>query len=115
MLDSDWGALRLRKSDPPAKQVRVDAARHCNARHRDARLEARRDGVGLEFVAVQAPTPTAIGNLLRDSAHVSTKSCGGYEAPMCLSTIQDGMTSRLQLNNASAHGSYVSGQPSHIA
>ena len=57
-----------------AQQVRVDAFGHRHCGHRQAGMPAGRHRVDLEFVAVQAPTPTTVGDWFGDSVHVSTKS-----------------------------------------
>ena len=61
-------------ANPAAKQICVDAARHRHGRQRHAWLCRGSDGVGLELIAVQAPTPPAGRVLGTDSVHVSTKS-----------------------------------------
>lgn len=73
--DDGGSRVHLCVANPSAQQIRVDALSHCHRRHRHARLHAAGHSVRLEFVAVNATSPTCAGLLIGDSAHVSTKSC----------------------------------------
>jgi hypothetical protein len=61
-------------ANPAAKQICIDVAGHRHGRHRHARLCRGGDGVGLELIAMQAPTPPAGRVFGIDGVHVSIKS-----------------------------------------
>ena len=58
-------------------------------------MAAGRDDLRLEFVAVSAPAPATVADLVEHSVYVSMK-LGGHETPTLCQRNQDGMAGRLR-------------------